>query len=152
MCIAPALAFAQSAALGFGQSSTNTSHPIEMTSQTLEVSQTDGSALFIGDVLIIQGDLRLNADRVRVINNSVGTGIKRLEASGNVILVSGPDAAKAQSATYTIASNTILMTGNVLVSQGPTTLSSDQMTIDIETGKATLSGKVRTILSNGIDE
>lgn len=140
---------AQGAALAFGQVKTDPSTPVEVTSDALDVNQGDGSAVFTGNVLIVQGDMRLSADRVRVVNKTEGRGIERLEATGNVILVSGPDAAEAQRADYTVTSGKIIMTGNVLVSQGTATVASERMDIDLATGEATMTGKVRTLLNSG---
>ena len=78
-----------------------------------------------------------------------GDGIDRLQASGNVVLVSGTDAAEAQRADYSVTLGQIVMTGDVLVSQGASTIASEHMKIDLASGAATLSGRVRTFLNTG---
>lgn len=149
LACAPAVLSAQATALAFGQVKTDPSTPVEVTADALDVNQGDGSALFTGNVLIIQGDMRLSADRVRVVNRQTGRGIERLEANGSVLLVSGTDAAEAQNAEYTIDSGQIVMTGDVLLSQGPSTLASQKMIVNLATGEATMTGKVRTFLDTG---
>lgn len=149
LAFSPVVAAAQSAALAFGQVKTDPSTPVEVTADALDVNQGDGSAVFTGNVLIIQGDMRLSADRVQVVNRTEGSGIDRLQASGNVVLVSGTDAAEAQRADYSVTSGKIVMTGDVLVSQGASTIASERMEIDLASGAATMSGRVRTFLNTG---
>ncbi|KAE9630926.1 lipopolysaccharide transport periplasmic protein LptA [Parasedimentitalea maritima] len=141
------LATAQSTSIAFGTIKADPSLPVEVTSDTLEVNQVDGSAQFLGSVLVIQGVMRLSADNVLVIYKPEQKGIDRLEATGNVILVNGPDAAEAERAEYTIDSGTIVMNGNVLLSQGNSTLASSQMVVNLNSGTAQMSGRVKTILN-----
>lgn len=149
LALTPQSSAAQSTTLAFGQVKTDPTQQVELTSDTLDVNQADGTATFIGNVLIIQGEMRLSAERVLVVNRQSGSGIERLEATGNVILVSGQDAAESQFARYNVDTGTIVMTGSVLLSQGPSTLTSEKMTVNLATGEATLAGRVRTILNTG---
>lgn len=138
---------AQSTNLAFGAIRADTSLPVEVTAQTLDVNQADGSAEFNGDVLVAQGEMRLSADRVLVIYDEDQSAIQRLEATGDVVLVSGPDAAEADRAEYTIGTGVIVMTGNVLLTQGANALTSDKMTVNLVTGTAQMVGRVKTILN-----
>ncbi|MEK0165069.1 LptA/OstA family protein [Phaeobacter sp. A36a-5a] len=145
---------AQSASIAFGSIKADPSQPVEVTAETLDVNQADGSARFVGDVVIVQGVMRLSADNVLVIykqDETGKTGVDRLEATGNVILVNGPDAAEAERAEYTIDSGTVVMTGNVLLSQSTGTLTSNRLVVNLTTGTASLSGRVKTILNGGGD-
>jgi lipopolysaccharide export system protein LptA len=101
--------------------------------------------------MIGQGDLRLSAARVLVVYRNQNKGIARLEATGGVTLVSGPDAAESERADYNIDTGTIVMTGNVLLAQGPSALSADKMSVRLSDGTAQMSGRVRTILQTGGD-
>nr|WP_244328010.1 LptA/OstA family protein [Roseibium sp. RKSG952] len=123
--------------------------PVEVTSETLNVNQEDGSAEFIGDVIVIQGEMRLTAERVLVIYNEGRSAIERMEATENVVLVSPPDAAEGDWAEYTIDSGVIVMKGNVLLTQGPSVISGDEMVANLTSGTATMSGRVKTILQPG---
>jgi lipopolysaccharide export system protein LptA len=138
---------AQSASIAFGTIKADPSLPVEVTADALDVNQTDGSAQFKGNVLVIQGVMRLSADTVVVSYKPEQKGIDQLEAIGNVILVNGPDAAEAERAKYTIDSGTVVMTGNVLLSQGNSTLTSNQMVVNLNTGTAQMTGRVKTILN-----
>ena len=151
-----ALALAAPAALPamaqttFGGMRADVSAPVEVAADNLTVNQSDGSALFAGNVVIGQGEMRLSADEVSV---QYATGdqqrISSLTATGNVTLVSGPDAAEAQQAVYDVEAGTVLLTGDVLLSQGQNVLSGERMTVDLATGAAQVQGRVRSVLQPG---
>ncbi len=134
------------ARIAFGALKTDPTLPVEITSQQLEVNQADGTALFSGEVVVGQGEMRLSADKVLVIYAEGGNGVERLVATGDVVLVNGPDAARSDRAEYTIASGVIVMTGNVLLTQGPNALTSDRMTVNLTDGTANMTGGVKTII------
>ena len=138
---------AQGANVNFGTFKADPTQPVEVTSDSLDVNQASGSAEFSGNVLINQGEMRLSAQKVVVIYNQEIGGIDRLEATGDVVLVNGPDAAAADRAEYTIDDGVIVMTGNVLLTQGPNALTSDKMTVNLTTGTANLVGRVKTIIN-----
>lgn len=138
---------AQGTQVAFGGLTADTSLPVEVTADTLDVDQASGSAEFKGNVLVGQGDMRLSAQRVLVIYDEDESAIERLEATGDVVLVSGPDAAEADRADYTIDTGVIVMTGDVLLTQGPNVLTSDRMTVNLTTGTAQMVGRVKTILN-----
>lgn len=140
---------AQETRVSFGALQVDTSLPVEVTADALDVDQDTGEAIFEGSVLISQGDMRLSAPRVLVVYDAETRAIARMEATGGVTLVSGPDAAEANRADYTIDSGVIVMTGNVLLTQGPSALTSDKMTVNLTTGSAQMVGRVTTILRSG---
>nr|WP_171233706.1 LptA/OstA family protein [Ruegeria sp. HKCCA4812] len=142
-------ATAQEAQVAFGSANADPSLPVEVTSDILNVNQEDGSAEFLGNVVVIQGEMRLTAERVLVIYNEERSAIERMEATENVVLVSPPDAAEGDWAEYTIDSGVIVMKGNVLLTQGPSIISGDQMNANLTTGTATMTGRVKTILQQG---
>ena len=134
----------------FGGIRADTSAEVQVSADSLTVDQTDGSAVFSGDVVVTQGEMRLSAAQVRVEYGSDGQReIKRLLASGGVMLVSGLDAVQSDSAEYSILAGTIEMIGNVLLSQGGNVLSSERLTVNLVTGSATAAGRVQTTLRPG---
>lgn len=149
LCVAfgAATASAQTTNVAFGTVKADPTLPVEVTADTLDVNQADGSAEFRGNVKIGQGEMRLSAERVLVIYGAGGKGIQRMEAVGNVVLVNGPDAAQADRADYSIDTGVIVMTGDVLLTQGDNALTSDRMTVNLTTGTAQMAGRVKTILN-----
>ncbi len=142
---------AQGTNVAFGTIRQDTDQPVEVTADNLAVDQATGTATFKGNVVIGQGDMRLSAAQVKVVYRAAGQGIQRLEATGGVTLVSGPDAAEAERADYDIDDGTIVMTGNVLLAQGSSALSADRMSVRLSDGTAQMSGRVKTILQTGGD-
>jgi lipopolysaccharide export system protein LptA len=152
VCLA-GLAAAQGAPVSFGFKQQNSSKPIEITSEELQIDQAGGFALFIGNVIVGQGDLRMTADRMRVEYGqnpeTKKTDITVLTATGGVTIVSGEEAAEADMAVYSIADTTIVMTGDVLLTQGPSAISGDKMTYNLTTDTGFMEGRVKTVLQTG---
>jgi lipopolysaccharide export system protein LptA len=123
--------------------------PLEITSDTLSVDQETGTAVFEGDVVAGQGDLRLSASYVEVFYDSATSEISRLFASGGVTLVTATDAAEADTAEYDLDAGTLVMSGDVLLTQGNSAISADSMRVDLTDGSAQMEGRVRTILNQG---
>ncbi len=142
-------ASAQEAGVRFGGLTQDTSLPVEVTSETLTVDQSDGSAVFTGNVLVKQGEMRMTATTIRVEYADGGQGVQRLHASGGVTLVSPTDAAEADDAVYSIESGTVVMTGNVLMTQGAAAISGNKLTVNLKDGTGTVTGNVKTIFSPG---
>ncbi|WGW04392.1 lipopolysaccharide transport periplasmic protein LptA [Tropicibacter oceani] len=142
----PALAAAQGTDVKFGSLKQDTSAPVEVTADALAVNQNAGTALYTGNVVIIQGDMRLAAPRVLVVYSEAQGRIERMEATGGVTLVSGEEAAEAERADYDIEGGTVVMSGNVLLTQGQNALTSEKMVVNLESGAAQMSGRVKTIL------
>ncbi len=135
--------------INLGGISADPSAPVEVAADNLTVDQDTGTATFTGNVLIGQGDLRLSAGSVEVVYGS-GTGnIARLKASGGVTFVTATEAAEAQNADYDITGGTLTLSGNVLLTQGASAISAERMTVNLETGNAQLSGRVRTVFQQG---
>ena len=134
----------------FGGMRADTSAPVEVAADNLSVNQTDGTAVFTGNVVIGQGEMRLSAAEVHVDYAEGGQNrIRALRASGDVTLVSGPDAAEAQEAVYDVEAGEVTLIGDVVLSQGANVLSGDRLVVDLATGAAQVQGRVRSILQPG---
>ncbi len=151
---------AQGTTVPFGGTKHDASAPVEITSDQLDLDQAAGTAVFTGTVKVVQGTLRLAADRVDVFyddkaggsGSASGSGsgrVQRMVASGNVTLSNGSEAAEAKQATYEVAAGTIAMEGDVLLTQGRNALSSQSLSIDLNAGTAALQGRVQTIFVPG---
>ncbi len=145
LCL-PVGALAQGAQVAFGTTAQDSSLPVEVTADNLDVNQQDGTAVFTGNVLIGQGEMRLSAPRVLVVYKSDQSGIEKLQATGGVTLVSGEDAAEASQADYNVDTGLIEMAGEVLLVQGANALTGDRMSVDTRAGTARVTGRVKTIL------
>lgn len=135
--------------VNLGGMTVDTTAAIEVTADSLAVDQETGKAVFDGNVIIGQGDLRLTAGRVEVIYGTGTSEIARLIATGGVTFVTADEAAEAQQADYDITTGLLVLAGDVLLTQGPSAISAGQMTINVADGTATMDGRVRTVLQQG---
>lgn len=156
LCLGAALSSAVSAqvAIGFGGVAYDANQPVEVTSDTLTIDQTTGEALFSGNVIVLQGDLRMSAPQVRVFYDDVDgrRSVDEVVATGGVLMTRGADAAEGRQARYDVATTILTMTGDVLVTQGPTVVAGDRMVVNMQTGNGTVGGRVRTVFDTNASE
>jgi lipopolysaccharide export system protein LptA len=140
--------------IGFGGLAHDSSQPVEVTADSLSVDQVTGRVAFEGNVIIVQGDLRMAAGRVEMVySGAAGTGgVEQVIASGGVLVTRGADAAEGAEAIYDVAAALLTMSGSVLVTQGPTAIAGDRMVVNMETGNGTVDGRVRTVLQSETDQ
>lgn len=146
LTVTPALAQTN---INLGAVNADPNAPVEITADNLSIDQSNGSAVFQGNVVLGQGGLRLSAGRVQVIYNDTSGDISRLTATGGVTFVTDTEAAEATSAEYNLDAGTLVLSGNVLLTQGASAISSDTMRINLSTGAAQMDGRVRTIFDQG---
>ena len=141
-------ALAQQAQVGFGSGNHDRSAPVEVAADNLEVDQATGRATLTGNVVIVQAEFRLSANRVIVDYATVAGDrrIERMNATGDVLIVAGPDAAEGEAAVYVLGTSEVLMTGDVVVTQAGSTLAGDRLAVNLQSGAGTVTGRVRTTL------
>lgn len=148
LAITSGLAQAQQAQ--FGGMRADISAPVELAADAMSVNQADGTAVLTGNVVIGQGEMRLSADRVRILYaEGAQNRIEELHAEGAVTLVSGEDAAEASEAIYDVVAGQVTLIGDVVLAQRGNVLSGERMTVDLATGAAEVQGRVRSILQPG---
>lgn len=136
----------QGTSIAFGSRKQNTDAPIDVTSARLEVDENTNTALFTGDVVVVQDQMTIYAPRVLVFYNEDQDEISHMEATGGVTMIQGEEAAEGERADYDVINDTIVMTGDVLVTQKLSAIASEKMTVKLETGTALMVGRVRTLL------
>lgn len=146
LLVLPVMALGQGASLGFGSVQGDPDAPVEVTADALTVSQTDGAAVFVGNVVVGQGEMRLTAPEVRIIYSEDTGDVSRMEATGGVTVVSGEEAAESDVADYDVTTGIIVMTGSVLLTQGRNALTADRMVVDLNDNTARMTGRVQTVL------
>ncbi len=134
--------------IGFGGVSYDESQPVEVTADGLTIDQATGEAVFNGNVIVVQGDLRMAAGAVRIVYSTDGAQeVSEVIATGGVLVTRGADAAEGGSARFDVSTALLTLSGNVLVTQGPTAIAGDSMVVDMRTGSGSVDGRVRTVLS-----
>ena len=147
-----AVAIAQGADIALGTQTFDRTQPVEVTADELSVDQASGQAVFDGNVLVVQGEVRLSAGKVTVEYSTDGAtpnGVSRLVASGGVTFVTPAEAVEAQEATYSVADGTVLLSGDVILTQGQNAIAGETLTLDLNAGSGRMEGRVRTVFTPG---
>lgn len=142
----------------FGEFIAESSDPISINADMLEWAQRgDRDVLeYSGNVIATRGDMIIRASRLTVFLPAGGAAadvtFDRIEASGNVSIVAGPQTVAAQLAVMDMLAQTVVMTGNVTLDDGANQMSGDRLTVDLATGGwqlGTGADRVRTIVNPG---
>ena len=135
--------------IAFGDLNQDTSQPVQVTADQLAVNNADGTAVFSGNVLVTQGEMKLAAGEVKVTYGTEQNDIESLVASGGVTVTNLGDAAEAREAVYTIDSGVIVLAGDVLLTQGPSAMAGQKLTINLKDGTGVMEGRVTTTFQPG---
>lgn len=125
--------------------------PIAIGADRLEVIDAERVSIWSGRAEAIQGENRLRADTIRAYNQArrgategagsqMGSEIERMVATGNVYFVTPTQVIRGDEATYTAASDTIVVTGDVILTQGENVLTGSRLTVEVSSGRATMDG------------
>jgi lipopolysaccharide export system protein LptA len=135
----------------FGGFKHDNTQPIEITADALEVREAERRAIFSGDVVAGQGDLRLTADMLNVwyLEDGGETGaIERVRAEGDVFLSSGAETARGAWADYDVTTGLVTMGGGVTLAQGENAVSGERLTVDLTQGTGRIEGgRVRSVFN-----
>ena len=119
----------------------DTSAPVDFDAARIEVQDRANRAILSGNVVVRQGPLTLNAERINVAyTTGNGTDIDRIDASGGVTVRSPSETARGQFAVYDINRRLITMAGDVTLLRGTNEVRGGRLVIDLTTGRATMDG------------
>jgi lipopolysaccharide export system protein LptA len=121
----------------------DTSAPIDVDAARIEIQDAANQAVFSGDVVIRQGKLTLYADSVKVLytRKSGDPQMQRLDARGNVRLVSPTEKASANVGIYDVDKAIITMTGNVTLDRGGSKLKGERLVLNLVTGQSSFDAR-----------
>lgn len=132
----------------------DTSLPIEITADSLEVQQEANVAIFRGNVDAVQGELNLRADQL-IVHYATGAeeenAIRVIEAEGNVFLSSPTEMAEGEKGVYNIEADTIVLTGSVKLYRGNSTISGDRLEMNLATGQSRMLSGMGDFNESGDD-
>jgi lipopolysaccharide export system protein LptA len=148
--------------------------PVQIDAKSLVVHDKSKTATFTGSVKVVQGDttmtcrtlvvfygqqLGIGADRPPVSPASTdgvvpnAQNIRRIEAHGDVTVLSKDQSATGDLGVYDLLTQTITLTGNVVVSQGKNVIRGGRLIVDTVTGNAHIEpdpemprGRVRALI------
>jgi lipopolysaccharide export system protein LptA len=123
--------------------------PIEITADSLEVVQDEQVATFVGNVDAVQGGLVLTSDELRVHYRGdadepgVGAGsIRRIEAMGNVFLSSPDETAQGEIGVYDVDGALLTLEGAVVLTREENVVRGERLEIDLATGRSQMFAAV----------
>jgi lipopolysaccharide export system protein LptA len=139
--------------------SRNRNQPVKIEATALEVRDRDQTAVFTGNVVVQQGDTELRCRELTVHyeGGALATAtaadkqpvspqrIRRLVASGGVIITSRDQRATGASGVYDLRANTVTLSGDVVLTQGPNVMRGERLVVDLTSGLSRLDaeGKAR---------
>lgn len=95
--------------------------PIDVDAGRIDIADDENQAIFSGAVVIRQGSMTLNADRVRIMyaKDSAGSPqVQRLDALGNVRLRQDTMRATSNNGVYDVNGKLVTLIGNVKLDRG----------------------------------
>lgn len=120
----------------------NSNQPVNYAADRIELQDRQNRVVLSGDVVINQGDLRLTAGRTTVAYSDAGTlQIQRIDATGGVTVTRGNERASGAAAVYDFNRRVIVLSGGVALRRGSDTLRGGRLTIDLDTGLASVDGR-----------
>jgi len=114
--------------------------PIAVNADSFSADLQGETGTYSGNVLVVQGAIRLRADEVIVV--APGGRATRMEARGGVVVESPSGTATGSLAIYDISTQTIRLTGNVVLTNDANVMRGNVLEVSIADGRATLSGGV----------
>ena len=115
--------------------------PINVSADKFLADSNAKTGTWSGNVLVVQGDMRMRANSVRL--NVVGKDNKpdKILANGNVV-VDSPNSGTVtgDNGVYDVVARTVTMTGKVVLTRQKDVMRGSQLTVNLETGVATLGG------------
>jgi len=135
----------------------NRNKPTRITSATLEVRDKEKKAIFIGNVVVAQGDVTMKSATLDVFYDQDGNAgetrptqpgqpdqqqIRRIEAKGGVVVTQREQTATGETATFDMPTNTVELIGNVVITQGPQIVRGERLKVDMTSGVSEVFGGV----------
>ena len=121
--------------------------PIQIQSDKLEIRDQENKAEFSGNVKVVQGTTTLQAGKMVVYYAAGGQGsvasgdadIEKIDVSEKVYLKSGTQEATADTGTFNLVNETLLLKGEkVVLSEGKNVFVGCQLAVTMRTGEAKL--------------
>ncbi len=116
--------------------------PVEITADSLEVLQAEDKAIFSGTVQAKQGDLDIRSSRMTVFykksgqkNESQGR-VSKVEIDENVFISTPNEVAKGDKGIYDVDDGIISLEGNVTLTSGKNIVKGSKLVYNLKTGQS----------------
>jgi lipopolysaccharide export system protein LptA len=136
------MAFAKGGAAG----SHDSSQPVEITADTLEVHQDKSIAVFTGNVEAIQGKMNLRSQKMTVYYRNADEkksekqdSVSKIIAKGDVFLTTPGETAQGNEGVYDVDKDQITLLYDVVVTNGQNVVKGDTLVYNMTTGQSVLN-------------
>jgi lipopolysaccharide export system protein LptA len=114
----------------------NSNAPINVSADNFVGDLATKVGTYIGNVIVIQGDMRLRADQVKV--NVAQGKPTRIEATGKVVVNAPSGTATGDNGIYELGPRTVTMTGHVVLTKEKDVMRGSKLVMDMNTNLAHL--------------
>ncbi len=141
---------------------TSSKEPISIDADKLVYYDKEHKAVYSGNVVIIQGDTKMTCSTMTVLldraptagaapqasngqsSQATDSGVKHLDATGPVTVISKTQVATGDSGSYDKAEDKVWLTGHVTLSDGQNVTKGDKLTYDLKNGEAIVDTSAKT--------
>lgn len=134
---ASAPAFAQSGGIDMGKH--DSSAPINVSADRFVGDLNTKVGTYLGNVIIVQGDFKLRADKVSV--HEADGKPSFIDGAGNVLFISTSGTASGDTGVYDLNTKNITLDGKVILTKEKNVMRGTHLVMNIETGKAQLTAQ-----------
>ncbi len=124
----------------------DTSLPVEITADQLDILQKNKLAVFRGNVVAQQGTIKLRADTMTVHyrqpteREDGAAAVSKIEVMGNVFMATPQESAQAKKGMYDLDEKMIYLLGNVVLTRGKNVLKGERLQYNLKTGRSVIIG------------
>jgi lipopolysaccharide export system protein LptA len=134
----------------------NSKDPVNIAAAKLDYFDKEQKLVYTGNVVATQGESKLQARTLVLFLTpkdaaaqagvpSSSSQIRRMEAAGPVTVSSKDQIGTGDSGVYEKSENKVYLIGNVTLTQGPNVSKGDQLSYDLNTNRAAVTGRVRSM-------
>jgi lipopolysaccharide export system protein LptA len=142
----------------------NSKEPINIAADKLDYFDKEQKAIYSGNVVVVQGDTRLNASILTIVfdrkggdakaagQKSPNSQLRWMKGDGPITIVNKDQVGVGDSLLYDKAKNKFSLIGNVSLSQGENITKGDELVYDLQSGQAVVSstgGRVKSRIVPG---
>lgn len=113
------------------------SKPIQVNADTFLADLNAETGTYRGNVVVVQGEIKLHADEVRVI--APDGKARRMEAHGHVVVDSPSGSAIGDAGVYDVVARVIHLTGHVVLTKNQNVMRGSALDVQMATGEARLT-------------
>jgi len=140
--VAPAAAPAKKQTQGGGTMNMghhDTNAPINVSSDNFEGDMQTKVGTYIGNVIIIQGDFKLRADKVEI--HEVGNKPSAMNGYGHVLFATPDSTASGDTGVYDLGPRTITLDGKVVLTKEKDVMRGTHAVMNLDTGISHITAK-----------